>query len=338
MRPNPDRILILRLSSIGDILLSSFFIRQVAKTFPKSKIDFVIKEQFGDLVKFNPNLDQVYYVQPEKGYAQLYQLRNELKSNKYNLVFDLHNNLRTRFLLTGLSKSKKRKINKDKIIRALLVRFKINGYKEIKSIPIRYLETGKEVGINDDMNGLELFWDNQTEEKLIKEYPFLENDRYIALAPGAAHYTKKWPIEYFMELVDIITEKRNERLVILGGLTDVDDGMELELNDRVINLTGKLSLLESAIAIKNAKVLVSNDSGVMHMATAVKTPVLAIFGSTVEELGFFPFRSKHCVIQNEGLKCRPCSHIGKNYCPKGHFRCMLEIKPKFVYAELVNLI
>ena len=103
------------------------------------------------------------------------------------------------------------------------------------------------------MNGLELFWDNQTEEKLIKEYPFLENDRYIALAPGAAHYTKKWPIEYFMELVDIITEKRNERLVILGGLTDVDDGMELELNDRVINLTGKLSLLESAIAIKNAK-------------------------------------------------------------------------------------
>ena len=338
MRPNPDRILILRLSSIGDILLSSFFIRQVAKTFPKSKIDFVIKEQFGDLVKFNPNLDQVYYVQPEKGYAQLYQLRNELKSNKYNLVFDLHNNLRTRFLLTGLSKSKKRKINKDKIIRALLVRFKINGYKEIKSIPIRYLETGKEVGINDDMNGLELFWDNQTEEKLIKEYPFLENDRYIALAPGAAHYTKKWPIEYFMELVDIITEKRNERLVILGGLTDVDDGMELELNDRVINLTGKLSLLESAIAIKNAKVLVSNDSGVMHMAAAVKTPVLAIFGSTVEELGFFPFRSKHCVIQNEGLKCRPCSHIGKNYCPKGHFRCMLEIKPKFVYDELVNLI
>jgi lipopolysaccharide heptosyltransferase II len=338
VKPNPERILILRLSSIGDIILSSFFIRLVAQSFPNSKIDFVIKEQFADLIKYNPNLNHVYYVKPEQGYAQLYQLRNELKNNKYNMVFDLHNNLRTRFLLTGLSKSKTWRIKKNKTVRALLVWFKINGYKEIKSIPIRYLETGKEVGINDDMNGLELFWDNQTEEKLIKEYPFLENDRYIALAPGAAHYTKKWPIEYFMELVDIITEKRNERLVILGGLTDVDDGMELELNDRVINLTGKLSLLESAIAIKNAKVLVSNDSGVMHMATAVKTPVLAIFGSTVEELGFFPFRSKHCVIQNEGLKCRPCSHIGKNYCPKGHFRCMLEIKPKFVYDELVNLI
>jgi heptosyltransferase-2 len=74
------------------------------------------------------------------------------------------------------------------------------------------------------------------------------------------------------------------------------------------------------------------------MATAVKTPVLAIFGSTVEELGFFPFRSIHCVIQNDGLKCRPCSHIGKDYCPKGHFSCMSEIEPKLVYDELIELI
>lgn len=338
MKTNPESILILRLSSIGDIVLSSFFIRQVAKSFPDAKIDFVIKEQFSDMVKYNPNLNYIYHVMPERGYAQLYQLRNELRDKQYDFIFDLHNNLRTRFLLTGLSKSKKWKISKDKILRAFLVWFKINKYKVIKPIPIRYLETGKKAGIKDDLEGLEIFWDNSIEVKINNKIPAISMKNYIALAPGAAHYTKKWPIENFMELVTMLCNKRDENIVILGGSTDIDDGKELELNSKVINLTGKLSLLESAIVIKNAKALISNDSGVMHMATAVKTPVLAIFGSTVEELGFFPFRSEHCVIENEGLKCRPCSHVGKDYCPKGHFRCMLDIKSDFVYDELMQLI
>ncbi|MEJ2542600.1 MAG: glycosyltransferase family 9 protein [Calditrichaceae bacterium] len=265
-------------------------------------------------------------------------MRNELRNNRYDLVFDLHNNLRTRFLLSGLSKSKKWKIHKDKILRALLVWFKINRYKQIKPIPIRYLETGKETGIKDDLGGLEIFWDKSIQEELYEKIPEISTNDYIAIAPGAAHYTKKWPIENFIELLSIIDEKWNGKIVILGGPADIDDGSELELNSKVINLTGKLSLLESTIVIKNAKTLISNDSGVMHIATAVKTPVLAIFGSTVEELGFFPFRSEHCVIQNEGLKCRPCSHVGKDYCPKGHFRCMLDIKPDFVYDELIKFI
>ncbi len=333
-----NRILILRLSSIGDIILSSFFIRQVARAFPNSKIDFVIKKQFNDLVKYNPNITNVYYVESEKGYNQLYKLRKKLKNNNYDLVFDLHNNLRTRFLLAGISKSKKWKIKKDKILRALFVWFKINKYKSIKSIPLRYLETGTDTGIKDDQKGLELFWDRNIERNLNKKKPFLLKDKYIALAPGAAHYTKKWPIEYFMELVEILSKKQEENIIILGGPDDADDGNELELNNKVINLTGKLSLLESAIILKKAKVLISNDSGLMHMATAVQTPVLVIFGSTVEELGFFPFRSKYIIIQNKDLKCRPCSHIGKDYCPKGHFRCMVEIKPELVYNELIKFV
>lgn len=338
MEQTSNRILILRLSSIGDIILSSFFIRQVARAFSNSQIDFVIKKQFNDLVKYNPNIKNVYYIEPDMGYNQLYKLRKKIKNNNYDLVFDLHNNLRTRFLLAGISPSKKWKIKKDKILRALFVWFKINKYKSIKSIPLRYLETGIEVGVKDDQKGLELFWNRNIERNLNNKIPFLLKDKYIALAPGAAHYTKKWPIEYFMELVEILSEKQEEKIVILGGPGDTDDGNELELNNKIINLTGKLNLLESAIILKNAKVLISNDSGLMHMATAVQTPVLVIFGSTVEELGFFPFRSKHIIIQNEGLKCRPCSHIGKDHCPKGHFRCMVEIKPELVYNELIKFV
>ena len=335
---NSNRILILRLSSIGDIILSSFFIRQIANAFPDYSIDFVIKNRFKDLVRFNPYIKKIYTIDSKKGMNHLIELRNKLKNNNYSHIFDLHNNMRTNFLLSGMAGFKKRKINKDKFKRALLVYLKMNQYKTVKPIPIRYLETGLQAGIMDDKKGLDLFWDEQIETNLNKIHAKLLSSRYFVLAPGAGFYSKKWPIEYFIELVEIIIKKRKEKIVILGGPTDADDATELQLNSRVINLTGKLKLLESAIILKYARALVSNDSGLMHMATAVKTPVLAIFGSTVEELGFFPFRSKHCIVQNEGLKCRPCSHIGKDYCPKGHFRCMLEIEPNFVYDELINLI
>lgn len=338
MKSNQDRILILRLSSIGDIILSSFFIRQVAQAFPDSQIDFVIKKQFGDLIKFNSNLNKIFYVDSEEGQSQLRKLRKELIYNRYNLIFDLHNNLRTCYLISGMSASKKWRIKKDKLKQILLIWFKINRYKRIKSIPMRYLEVGEKAGIKDDQKGLELFWDENIERGLIKKVPSILKDKYIAIAPGAAHYTKKWPIEYYMDLVESLSKYQDNKIIVLGGPADSDDGNELELHDKVINLTGKLSLLESAVVIKNAKALISNDSGLMHMATAVQTPVLAIFGSTVEELGFFPFRSRHKILQNENLKCRPCSHIGKYYCPKGHFRCMLEIKPKLVYNELMKLI
>lgn len=333
-----NRILILRLSSIGDILLSSFFVRQITNTFPNCTIDFVIKNQFKDLIQFNPNINNIFTIDSKKGIRQLFELRSELRKSSYDYIFDLHNNMRTRFLLTGLHSRENGKIKKEKLKRALLIYLKVNQYKHIKPIPIRYLETGLKAGVKDDQKGLELYWTGQQEKHLKNKYAKLFSQRYFALAPGAGFYSKKWPIEYFMELVEILTKERSEKIVILGGSIDIDDGIDLQLNDRVVDLTGKLSLLESGIIMRNATTLISNDSGLMHMATAVKTPVLAIFGSTVEELGFFPFRSKNCVIQNEGLKCRPCSHIGKDYCPKGHFGCMLEIKPKIVYDELMKLL
>ena len=335
---NTNKILILRLSSIGDIILSTFFIRQVANAFPEYQIDFVIKKQFENLLLDNPYLKKILCLYPEKGITQLIKLKKEIKNSNYKYIFDLHNNIRTRILLLGLIKSRIWRIKKEKFKRVLLVYLKWNRYKKIKPIPIRYLDVGREAGVIDDEKGLELFWENNAEENLKKKYPVLLDDPYFVLAPGAGFYSKKWPIEYFMELVEMLTQNRKEKIIILGGYSDMDDGNELNLNNSVINLTGKLELIESAIVLKNAKVLVSNDSGLMHMATAVNTPVLAIFGSTVEELGFFPFRNKHCIIQNTKLNCRPCSHIGKDYCPKGHFRCMVEIEPVMVYDELFKLI
>ena len=125
---------------------------------------------------------------------------------------------------------------------------------------------------------------------------------------------------------------------MLGGPDEAEEFDSLVISKRVINLVGKLKLLESAYVIKKAKALLSNDSGLMHMATAVQTPVTAIFGSTVEELGFAPYRSKNIIIQNQSLWCRPCSHVGKNKCPLSHFKCMKDISPEQVYNGFFTLI
>jgi heptosyltransferase-2 len=128
------------------------------------------------------------------------------------------------------------------------------------------------------------------------------------------------------------------QFVVFGGEEDKAIGSVLEKNKGAINMCGELSLLETAYFISKGKVLVTNDTGLMHMGTAVRTPVLAIFGSTVRELGFFPYRSVSSIIENTNLTCRPCSHIGRNKCPKGHFKCMEDISSEQVYIELKKFI
>ena len=137
-----------------------------------------------------------------------------------------------------------------------------------------------------------------------------------------------------MRSTNLIQQDKKFQIIVLGDDKDREIGFSSKNLKNIIDSSGKLSLLETAYIISKGKMIVSNDSGLMHMATAVNTPVLAIFGSTVKELGFFPYRAKAMVIENSDLSCRPCSHIGRNTCPKGHFKCMNEISPEQVYAGL----
>ncbi len=320
-------------------MLASPFIRQTRIQFPDAQIDFVIKKQFYELVKDNPHLNHIYVVDPQKGLGGLWQLRGRLRKNDYTYIFDLHNNIRSR-LLTAFHKSPKiTHMQKDIRKRFLLVRFKKNTYAGITPIAQRYLQVGSAAKIKDDQNGLEIFWKDSVEEETSQKLE--ENairEPYFSIAPGATYQTKRWPAEYFKELISTILQKHKEQIVLLGGKAERDTFTELVVSERVFNLAGKVSLQQAAVVLSHASVLVSNDSGLMHMATAVKTPVLAIFGSTVKELGFFPYRSKYFVLENKALQCRPCSHVGRNSCPKGHFKCMKDLKPEAAYRLFRRLV
>ena len=332
------RILIIRFSSIGDILLTTPFIRQVRNKFPDARIDYVIKDKFSELIKYNPHISQIIEL-TESSENSLKDLTNKIKPNHYQYVFDLHNNIRSILLRLRVRAAYKSHIKKDKIQQKILLWSKRRWQADVKQIPERYHAVGKAAGIKDDGQGLEIFWPDSVDKKVREKINVSGLDLShpaIGLAPGAGFYTKRWPLEYFSELIYRLEDKFE--IVLFGGKEEAGLAIELEKKHKVYNFTGTLSILESGAAISVMKLLISNDSGMMHMATAVKTPVLAIFGSSVKELGFFPYRSKSIVVENNHVACRPCSHIGRNTCPRKHFKCMMDITPDIVYGSALELL
>jgi len=337
-----SRILIIRLSSIGDILLSTPFIRQIKIKYNNAEIDYVVKKQYADLLRFNPHINSLIEFDNCDSSHTLRKIRGQIWRKRYDYIFDLHNNWRSNYLRFACPAGLQNRIKKDKIRQFYLVCFKKNIYTQIMPIPQRYLMVGKSLGIEDDQLGLDIFWDARLKNDLkiqLRHKQFdLDKESYICIAPGAGFYTKRWPVEYFKQLTATLLQSQRYKLVILGGEGDRYLHIAFPPGERVINLAAELNLLQSAIVLSRAKALIVNDTGMMHMAAAVKIPVLAIFGSTVEEFGFFPYRARSSVVQNEKLYCRPCSHIGRKDCPERHFKCMLELIPQVVLEKLNKLI
>ena len=319
------KILIIRLSSIGDILLTTPLIRSIKKRNPNIQIDFVLKEEFFELMQNNPNLTNIYKYSKHSFEKRI--LTNTLISNSYKLVIDLQNNLRSREIVRTLHCQILR-FKKNNIKKFLLVQFKINKLKDATQIPLRYADAA---GIELDSEGLEFFTSNEPDPKL------LADEKYIGLCPGAKHFTKRWPIEYFIELAKKL-EETGYKVVLLGGLSEaVITGEIGNKLSNAINLCSD-SILQAGANMKMCKAIYTNDSGAMHLASAVKVPVISFFGSTVREFGFFPYKAKSIQLENKNLSCRPCTHIGRKSCPKTHFKCMKEIKPELAFNSLHNLL
>jgi heptosyltransferase-2 len=162
----------------------------------------------------------------------------------------------------------------------------------------------------------------------------------VAVVPGAGRRTKQWPVDYFALLIRKLQKSFKVKFLLLGSKDELESCAEIEkqIKSNIINWCGKTSLLETAALLRNCNLLICNDSGLMHMATTFDLDIVAIFGPTVREFGFFPFSEKFQVIEHSNLNCRPCSYHGTNSCPKGHFRCMKEILPDQVFQSVIKFI
>jgi len=319
------KILIIRLSSIGDILLTTPLIRSIKKKNPAIQIDFVLKEEFFELMQNNQYLTNIHkYTKHSFGKQTLI---NALIANKYELVIDLQNNLRSREIIRSL-RCQVLRFKKNSVKKFLLVHFKINKLKDAHQIPVRYAEAA---GVDLDTEGLDFI-------TLHEPDPNLKTDeKYIGLCPGAKHFTKRWPKEYFIELGNSL-ESAGYRIVLFGGSEEVELCFELEKQIKnALNLCNT-SILQVGADMKICRAIYTNDSGLMHLASAIKVPVIAFFGSTVKEFGFYPYRAKSIELEIKNLSCRPCAHIGRESCPKIHFKCMKEINPELAFNSLHNLL
>ncbi len=323
------KILIIRLSSIGDIVLTSPFVRSVRKLFPDSIIDFAVKEQFVSLVSSNPNLNNVLAFETHGGFKSLHKFSNLIRNEKYDLVIDLHKNLRSLYLRNNSGAQKVVKYRKDIFKRFLLVKTGLNLLGD--SVPVwkRYFRALESFDCEPDEKYTELFIPREVNIKVYSELKVIGLDKerkLVVLCPGAGFPTKRWIPEGFAAVGDHFAKKYDAFIVFAGGRQDfyLCERIQALMNSLSVNLAGKFSIIESAAIINRSCLTITNDTGLMHIAQALKKPVTAIFGPTVKELGFFPDPENSFILE-KNISCRPCSHTGLNRCPKKHFRCMTEI-------------
>ncbi len=309
------KFLIIRFSSIGDIVLTTPVVRCLKQQYPQAEIHYLTLPAYKSILMHNPYIDEVHVLD-----KPLLKKVLEIKHVGFDFAIDLHNNLRTRIIKSALD-IPSFSFDKLNVEKAQLVTLKQQSLPNVHIVD-RYLDTLKSFGIKNDGQGLDYFLPN---DLLINEQmQALSNQAYTAIAIGAQHATKRLPTEKLIEICRTI----KHQVVLLGGPEDQQTGEQIASASgaHVINCCGSLSLHQSAWMVKQAQHIITHDTGLMHIAAAFKKPIISVWGNTVPELGMYPYYGNLTVsnqlMQVPHLACRPCSKIGFKQCPKGHFNCM----------------
>ncbi|MGC6429086.1 MAG: glycosyltransferase family 9 protein [Flavobacteriales bacterium] len=300
----PLKILIIRLSSIGDIVLTSPVVRCLKKQ-SNAEIHFLTNNQHTKLLHPNPYIDHVHSYPNDL---------EKLDKLPFDWLIDLHHNLRT-FRLKRRWKVANKSFEKLNIEKFLLTKFKYNCLPNIHIVD-RYLKTVEHLGIVNDNKGLDFFIPKET--KLPSKFVF---DQFVAIVIGGTHATKVLPTNKLIELCNSIVGN----FVLIGGPDDTQRGnMIINEVGRGVNACGTLSIFQSALLVKNAEKVITHDTGMMHIAAAYQKNIISVWGNTVPDFGMYPYMagSESKQVEVENLPCRPCSKIGYDKCPKGHFKCM----------------
>ncbi len=311
------KILIVRFSSIGDIVLCSPIVRCVKKQL-NGEIHFVTKAHFLPLIKDNPYLDKCWTFKKD-----ITECIASLKAQKFDLVIDLHKNLRSKRLVANLA-VKTVSFDKLNIQKWIRVHLGIN-YLPKKHLIDRYFESMGALQIKDDGLGMDFFINEKELSKEVKNLSI--KNGFISLVLGANYLTKRVPIHLVEYLLSTFV---NETFVLIGGKDVLDEALQLQRKyPNLVNMVDQCDLQGSAYLLSKSSMVITGDTGMMHIAAALKKPIISIWGGTHHDLGMYPFYGflnpdLNVSMVNENISCSPCSKIGKHRCPKGHFKCMMD--------------
>lgn len=314
--------------------------RHLRKNFPDAQIDIAVREDYKELVEWNPYLNDKLYIARHEGLCGLWRLTRKIQERRYDLIVDAHRSIRSYFICALNPLVKKVCFNKRTFKRLVLIFLKINLFKKVDLQIVEYLKPLYNLGINYDGLGTEIFVperiNNKISELLTTTIPDLETKVLIGLVPSAQWPGKRWPVSKFKELTKMISEKIDCNIVIVGGSKDSFCDDIASVAENVYSLAGKVSMIESAVVLSLCDVVVANDTGMMHIAEAVGTDVIGIMGPTSYEFGCYPYRNTSRVVELD-MWCRPCSKNGKGPCIMlGKRPCLNHITPDMVFDEVVD--
>jgi heptosyltransferase-2 len=329
------RILLVRFSSLGDVLLTTPLIRALRTRHPAATISVLTKQAWAPLLSANPHLDEVIAVAPGQS---LVPLARALRAARFSHLLDLHGSVRTRVLRllvpgswTGFDARRR--------ARQTLIRTHRDTYRDQVPVPERYFEAARDLDVAPDGRPAELFTSPAAEaraEAWLARVGLEVDQHLVVLAPGSAHASKRWPVRHWRRLASELA-RRGFHIALVGGAADRVVAAEIAASagSRAASAAGELDLQASGALVRRAMVTISGDTGPMHLATAVNTSVVALFGPTVEQFGFFPYQAEAVVLQRD-LPCRPCTSKGGPRCPLDHHRCLEEILPEEVMQRLLE--
>lgn len=319
------KILVIRFSSMGDIIYTTPVVRCLKKQLPGTEVHFLTKPAFKYIYDNNPYLDRLLLLKPT-----LAETIEEITAEKYDYIIDLHNNLRTSLikLKTGIKSST---YKKQRIRKWLSLKFNLKLVPPVHLVE-RYLKTVKFLGVKNDGKPIDYYV--KAEHDLKKLLPVSHQGNYVAFVIGATHFTKRMPNEKIIS----ICRQINQPVVLLGGEDVKANGNEIAstVGENIYNACGSTSLDESVYLVSKAAKTLGFDTGLTHIAEAFDKPIASIWGGTVPELlGVQPYMVKDAEVIGITLPCRPCSKFGLEKCPLGHFKCMRDI-PENVMVDFAN--
>ena len=341
MENNIRSILILRFSSIGDIVHSTSVIGTLKSYFPDSSIDFMTLSKFAPLVQNHPIINRVFSVDINDKYFSLRKIGFSIQENGYDLVIDLHNTTRSRIIRNAMRKTKSLILPKPRWKRFNLFMFHKNNFSSDFSVrswlhdPIKHLlpreykmsETKLSISDLEEANGIKFLNDHG-----------LKGD-YFVVTPGAAWAQKRWPSNYYSILIDNIKKKYDLSAVLIGGVNDINcDDITSISNNTIIDVHGKTNLRESLAIISNAKFILGSDTGFLHAGESLGISAITILGPTSRETGAGVFLNKSRIVENTNLWCRPCSQNGSLPCYRKEQYCMTKLTHENVMNEVRKVI
>lgn len=340
------KILVIRLSAIGDVILCSPLMQELRRLYPHAEINFLTKPEGFEIAKgiSEVNVLHKYDVKPFHRSKALQSLRTQ----SWDIVVDLQNNLRSRSFVyklkcTKLFRFKRNRWEREIRIHLPRMRDKLNTPKPVA---LQYIESIISLGAKDENLSLKLVlpkdWVTSAEKHLLQfvvDNQMQGHKPFLIIAPGAKHNTKQWLTEHWIEFCKLSHKNGMKTIAIIGAPNETQICHEIaeKVGFPVLNSAGRISLGEAAGLIQIADVVVCNDSSPMHISASLKTPIVAIFGATVPEFGFAPFNTQYKIVQDANLECRPCDPHGTKVCPLKHFKCMHNVKAEQVWLAVQEI-